>query len=101
MSASRVFLVGAIFALSPCLVARSQVTLDASKITCDQFTLYKITDPDNIAIWLSGYYHAKRGNTLVDTQQLKANMEKIKTFCRLKPEVTVMQAVETVFGPAK
>jgi len=90
-----------IFALVPYSVARSQVTVDVAKITCDQFTLYKITNPDNIALWLSGYYHAKRDNTLVDTQQLKANTEKVKTYCRLKPEATVMQAVETVFGPKK
>jgi hypothetical protein len=30
-----------------------------------------------------GYYHAKRGNTLVDTQRLKASLEKIKIFCRM------------------
>lgn len=85
--------------LSP--LAQAQVTIDVAKITCDQFTLYKVTDPQNIAIWLSGYYHAKRDNTLVDTQQLAANTDKIKTYCRLKPQATVMQAVESVFGPPK
>jgi hypothetical protein len=91
----------AIIAFAPCSVALSQVTVDVAKITCDQFTLYKVTDPQNIALWLSGYYHAKLGNTLVDTQQLSANLDKIKTFCRLKPEMTVMQAVESVFGQQK
>jgi acid stress chaperone HdeB len=90
-----------ILALGPCSVAQSQVTIDVAKITCDQFTLYKVTDPQNIAIWLSGYYHGKRDNTLVDTQQLGAYTDKIKTFCRLKPEATVMQAVESVFGAPK
>ena len=90
-----------ILVFGPCVAARSQVTIDVAKITCDQFALYKITDPDNIALWLSGYYHAKRNSTLVDTQQLKANVEKIKTYCRLKPEATVMQAVESAFGAPK
>ena len=31
--------------------AHAQVTLDVAKITCDQFTGYKITNPQNIAIW--------------------------------------------------
>jgi acid stress chaperone HdeB len=88
-----------IFVLAPCTAARSQVAIDVAKITCDQFTLFKVTDPQNIAIWLSGYYHGKRDNTLLDTQQLAAYADKIKTYCRLKPAVTVMQAVETVFGP--
>jgi hypothetical protein len=82
-------------------VAQSQVTIDVSKITCDQLTLYKITDPENIALWLSGYYEAKRNSTLVDVQRLKADTEKIKTFCRLNPDVGVMQAIDRVLGPLK
>jgi hypothetical protein len=81
--------------------AQAQVTLDVSKITCDQFTLYKITDPQNIAIWLSGYYHGQRNTTTVDTQQLAGNLQKIKDYCNLKPQETVMHAVESVFGPPK
>jgi acid stress chaperone HdeB len=88
-------------ALSPWSIASAQVTVDVAKITCDQFTLYKITDPQNIAIWLSGYYHGKHDNTLVDTQQLSANLRKITNYCYLKPQETVMQAVESVFGPPK
>ena len=90
-----------ILALAPCSVAQSQVTIDVAKITCDQFVLFKVTDPRNIAIWLSGYYHGKRDNTLVDTQQLGAYADKIKNFCLQKPQATVMQAVETVFGAPK
>ncbi len=81
--------------------AQAQVTLDVSKITCDQFTLYKITDPQNIAIWLSGYYHGQHNSTTVDTQQLSGNLQKIKDYCNLKPQETVMKAVEAVFGPLK
>ncbi len=76
--------------------AQSQVTIDVAKITCDQLTLYKITDPENIALWLSGYYQASRNSTLVDVQQLKADTEKIKTFCTLNPDLTVMQAIDRV-----
>ena len=81
--------------------AQPQVTIDVAKITCDQLTLYKITDPQNIALWLSGYYQAKHNNMLVDVQQLNADTEKIKTFCRLHPDITVMQAVDRVLGDAK
>ena len=90
---------GAIAALLCATGARAQVTIDVAKITCDQLTLEKITDSQNIALWLSGYYHAKRNSTLVDTQQLAANVQKIKQYCLRKPEVTVMQAVEAVFAP--
>ena len=43
--------------------AHAQVMLDLSKVTCDQWAGYKITNPQNIALWLSGYYNGKRGNT--------------------------------------
>ena len=79
--------------------AHAQVTVDVAKITCNQLILEKITESQNIALWLSGYYHARQNNTLVDTQQLTANAEKIRQYCILKPDITVMQAVETVLKP--
>ena len=90
-----------VVALSAWSGAQAQVTVDVAKITCDQFTLYKITDPQNIAIWLSGYYHGQRNTTTIDTQALSANLQKIKDYCNLRPKETVMHAVETVFGPPK
>jgi len=81
--------------------ARAQVTLDVSKITCDQFTGYKITNPDNIAMWLSGYYNGKRGNTILDTQGLAANSKKLRDYCIQNPQIPVMRAVETLLGADK
>lgn len=97
----QLLLTTAALALASWSGAAAQVTLDVSKITCDQFTLYKITDPQNIAIWLSGYYHGQRNSTTVDTQQLAGNLKKIKDYCNLRPQETVMKAVESVFGPPK
>jgi acid stress chaperone HdeB len=82
--------------------AQAQVLVDVSKITCEQFILWKITDPDKIALWLSGYYNGKRGNTIIDTKSLEENENKVKDYCRannLKP--TVMQAVEALIATNK
>ena len=87
----------ALLALAPWIPAGAQVKLDIAKITCNQFTLFKITDPQKIAIWLSGYYNAKRNNTVIDTQQFAANTEKLKGYCIMKPDITVIEAVEAVF----
>jgi acid stress chaperone HdeB len=86
------------FALELVSEARAQVTLDLSKVTCDQYVGYKITDPQNIAIWLSGYYNGKRGNTIVDTQGFNVNTKKLRDFCLRNPATPVMQATETLFG---
>jgi hypothetical protein len=54
--------------------AHAQVTLDMAKVTCDQWSGYKITNPQNIALWL-----------------------KLRDFCITNPQLPVMQAVEKVF----
>jgi len=77
--------------------SRAQVTLDLSKVTCDQFVGYKITDPQNIAIWLSGYYNGMRGNTVIDTQGLEANTKKLRDFCFRNPATPVMEATKILF----
>jgi acid stress chaperone HdeB len=81
--------------------AHAQVTIDVSKITCEQFILYQITNADNIAIWLHGYHSAKRGTTVVDVQTFKENAGKLKEYCRMNFKEMVMQAVEKVLGTGK
>ncbi|SRR6266487_617447 len=78
--------------------AQAQVTVDMSKITCEQYVLYKIQNSDFIPFWIQGYFSAKRGNTIIDAQQFKSNAEKVKAYCRMNSNVTVMQAVEKVLG---
>jgi acid stress chaperone HdeB len=83
------------------VTAHAQVTVDVAKITCDQFTGYKLTNPQNIANWLSGYYNGQRGNTILDTQELTAHTQKLRDYCITHPEVPVMRAVETLMAPKK
>jgi len=80
---------GFVLPLQAASSARAQVTLDVSKITCDQYTGYKVTNPQNIAIWVSGYYHGKRGSTTLDTQGLVANARKLQTYCGRNPQTLV------------
>ena len=93
--------------LSPilfCLIisaAQAQVVVDVSKITCEQFRGYAITDPNNIALWLSGYYNGQRNNTIIKVESFKENLEKVKDYCITNPKVTVMQAVSAVLGNGK
>ena len=81
--------------------SHAQVSLDVSKITCEQFILWKITDPDKIVIWLSGYHHAKLGNTIVDLKGLEEDASKLRDYCRNNFNATVMQGVETLLGARK
>ena len=74
---------------------QAQTTIDVAKITCEEFVTATTASPDNIAIWLSGYYHGKRGTTTIDVEQLKEQPRKILSYC-LYTDMggTVMEAIE-------
>ena len=79
----------------------AQVAIDVAKINCQQFATYKVANPDRLAIWLDGYFHGKRGDLSVDTQELlHASTNKLKAYCLKVPDVLLMQAVEVLFGSA-
>ena len=80
---------------------RAQVTLDMSKVTCDQWAGYKITNPQNIAFWLSGYHNGERRNTVLDTQALSAQTQRLRDFCLTNPQLPVMQAIEKLLAADK
>ena len=86
------------FAIKP---AAAQVTVDVAKITCEQYVLYKIADPREIAMWLSGFYNGKRNNTVLDPTKLSEQAEKLKNFCIINGKMTVMDAVAKVILSAK
>jgi acid stress chaperone HdeB len=90
----------AVFALWASRSAQAQVTIDVTKVNCDQFVHHKISEPRLIAAWLSGYYNAKRNNRVIDLQALEENTSKVTYFCRDEKnfKVPVMKAVEQVLG---
>ena len=80
--------------------AQAQVTLDVSKITCEQYYLAKVVHPNTVAIWLSGFHNGKLNNTVLDVERVKASAYKIRSYCRDNFQTTMMEAVEKVLGPS-
>jgi hypothetical protein len=91
-------LLGLATALLPTSLAHGQVTIDVSKITCDQFVQARVGSPKTTAIWLNGYYHGKIGSTTIDTEQSETIFDKLMHYCRMTEngKVLVMQALEQV-----
>jgi len=77
-------------------LAPGQVSINVSKVTCDQFANGKIGLPRTTVIWLNGYYHGKTGSTTIDTQQSEDMFGKLINFCQTgeNGKVPVMQAIE-------
>jgi acid stress chaperone HdeB len=95
----KVAILGLISSCATSTWAGAQGTLDVAKITCDQFSGYKFVNPDKIAIWLSGYYNGKLGNTIIDAQTLDENSNKLLRYCLNHPQTKIMDAVEESQGP--
>jgi acid stress chaperone HdeB len=84
------------FAAGP---AAAQVTIDVARITCDQLILFKVAQPRDIAMWLSGYYNGRRNSTRVDVEKLNEYTDSVEKYCINNRKVTVMEAVEKLLGP--
>jgi hypothetical protein len=93
-----IFAVGLVAALAVPSSASAQVMVDLSKMTCDQFIKYKVADPKLIAVWLNGYFHGKRGDTMIDTQKLNADADEVEKFCFKNHDAPLMQSVESIVG---
>jgi acid stress chaperone HdeB len=78
--------------------ADAQVTIDVSKITCEQYIRYTVANPHDIAVWLSGYYNGKRNTTVINTQELREHALKVLDYCDVNQKSTVMEAAEKVMG---
>ena len=91
-------LLGSMFGLLVVSAAVAQVSIDVSKITCNQFVLDQVTDFRTLTAWLDGFYSGKRNNTVVDTSALQRNANKVEEYCRTHRDMLLMQAVETTLG---
>ena len=98
MSELKPLLLGSMFALLVVSAAPAQVTIDVSKITCDQYVLDKVTDFRTITAWLHGFYSGRRNNTVIDVQELERIADKVEEYCRSHRDMALMQAVETTLG---
>lgn len=90
-----------VFSLSVVLgtsaTTQAQKTIDVTKITCGQFLEGKVADSRSVTIWLSGFYHGARNNTLFDVNALQKNSQDLMDYCLSNPNVILMNAVKNLF----
>jgi acid stress chaperone HdeB len=78
--------------------ARAQVTLDVSKITCEQLAGYKIHQSSKYRDLVKRLSQRQARYTTIETQKLIANAKALQKYCIQNPQTLVMSAVETLFG---
>jgi acid stress chaperone HdeB len=72
----------------------SAVEIDMATITCGEFILMEPDKIGAIAMWLSGFAHAKANSTVFDTQKALGMGKRVGEYCSNNPEITVMKAGE-------
>ena len=92
------FLSKATFAAIPTVVlmvaqADAQVTIDVSKISCDQYLTQRITHTRTVNVWLAGFDAGRQNNPFVDVQAVERNGNKLARFCESHRDMPLMDAV--------
>ena len=94
----QLLLISALVMLAQIPRSQAQVTVDMAKITCGQFLRDEFAPSDYVATWLSGYYNGKRNNTIIESDTMIQNANKVSEYCYQNREATVTYAVKKVFG---
>jgi hypothetical protein len=94
---ARMLLTSALLMFAQIPAPQAQVTVDFTKITCEQLMMEKLpwTSRD-VMLWLSGYYHGTQHNAIVDPDATKRNEDKLNQYCYGHGDTTVMDAVKNM-----
>jgi acid stress chaperone HdeB len=95
MSELKPLLLGSISAVLVVSAALAQANIDVGKITCDRYVLDK-DDARTVAVWLNGFYAGRLNKTVVDTQQLERDADRVAQYCMSHRDMVVMQAFEAM-----
>jgi hypothetical protein len=93
-------LVSVAFALSLLsATANAQVTIDMSKFTCAQYLAMSPAMSRDFSAWMSGWFSYQTRRTTVDLLLHQKNIENLKSWCRIRPQASVMNGLQTAIGP--
>jgi hypothetical protein len=78
--------------------ADDKMVVNMSKLTCRELTKLGFQDFAGLTMWLSGYYNASVGSTVIDLNEFAQAAKTVKDFCQTSPQSPVMTAVERALG---
>jgi hypothetical protein len=75
-------------------VPAGAIQIEMNQITCKDFAGY---DPDTqnfIGNWMRGYWMAQKNLTVIQSQYVKRNTQKIARYCAKLPKTPLMTAIQ-------
>jgi acid stress chaperone HdeB len=101
MNSLKLLISSAAFVLAINSVTQAQMSVDMTKVTCEQLTQGPPESELLLATWLSGYYNGKLNRTKWDLNKFKQNADIVIEYCQKNPKKSVMQAVAAVQSKLK
>jgi acid stress chaperone HdeB len=94
---ARLLFASALFLFVQIPASQAQVTVDVAKVTCEQLLMAALpfTSRD-VVLWISGYYHGKHDNTIIEPAAIKRDADKLNNYCFEHGETTVMDALKNM-----
>jgi hypothetical protein len=81
------------------MAAHAQTTIDMGKITCAQYLAMSPSMSRDFSAWMSGWAAYQVRRTYVDLLKHQQNVESFKSWCQLRPQASVMDALQNTIGP--
>ena len=80
-------------------VAEDAKEVDVASISCKYLIDASKDDASTIMIWLHGYFGGKADDTTFNMESFAKSAEQMGAYCAEHPDIGVMSAAKTVFGP--
>lgn len=107
MKSGKDYLKHAIVGLSVCAgalyasAAHAQVTLDMTKVTCEDYLAMPPDVSHSFSAWMSGWFNQKRNNAVINLDGFAQNVENVKKWCATNPKESVFNGLERAAPNAK
>ena len=80
------------------VAANAQVTIQMSKITCQQYLAMGPSQSRDFSAWMSGWFNYQVGKTTIDLLAANKNIDNVKAWCVYHPRETVMAGLQKATG---
>jgi hypothetical protein len=71
-------------------IAHAQVSIDMTRVTCEQYMGLPIEQTRVFNAWMSGWFNQKSGSVSVDLNVFARNVDNVRKWCASNPRESVM-----------
>ena len=81
------------------VAAHAQAIVDMGRLTCAQYLVMSPSMSSHFSAWMSGWAAYEVRRTYVDLVAHQKNIASMKSWCQLRPQASVMDALKSEIGP--